>query len=148
MEVILFIGVPASGKSTFYRDRFAATHLRINRDMLGTKHRQESLFRWCLDHGQSCVVDNTNSTRDVRRPWIGGAQERGAKLTGYFFQSKITDCLARNRQRSGRARIPDAGVLGHHAQLELPSAEEGFEALYHVSIAENGFIVNPWTHEI
>lgn len=148
MEVILFIGVPASGKSSFYRERFSSTHLRINRDMLGTKHRQESLFQWCLDHEQSCVVDNTNSTRETRSLWIAGARERGATLTGYFFQSKIADCLARNRLRSGRDRIPDAGVLGHHAQLELPSLAEGFSKLHHVSMAEGGFIVNPWRDEI
>ena len=27
-EMILLIGIPASGKSTFYRQRFAETHLR------------------------------------------------------------------------------------------------------------------------
>lgn len=148
MEVVMLIGIPASGKSCFYRERFSSTHLRINRDMLGTKHRQESLFVWCLDHGQSCVIDNTNSTRDVRGFWIAGARKYGVELTAYFFQSRIADCLERNRCRSGRARIPDAGVLGHHSMLELPSRDEGFATLYHVALAEDGFTVTPWNNEI
>ena len=45
MEIILFIDIPATGKSTFYQERFAATHLRINRDMLKTEVRTSSLFK-------------------------------------------------------------------------------------------------------
>ncbi|MBL8896636.1 MAG: ATP-binding protein, partial [Planctomycetes bacterium] len=33
MEAVLLIGIPASGKSSFYAERFASTHLRINLDM-------------------------------------------------------------------------------------------------------------------
>ena len=36
MEAVLFVGLQASGKSTFYRERFFRTHVRINLDMLKT----------------------------------------------------------------------------------------------------------------
>ncbi|MCB9352743.1 MAG: ATP-binding protein, partial [Lewinellaceae bacterium] len=32
MEGILFIGIQASGKSTFYKERFFNSHLRISLD--------------------------------------------------------------------------------------------------------------------
>ncbi|WP_035609053.1 AAA family ATPase [Haloferula sp. BvORR071] len=148
MEVVLFIGIPASGKSSFYRERFAGSHLRVNRDMLKTRYRELSLYQWCLEHEQSCVIDNTNSTREVRTPWLRPAQERGLKITGYFFQSRIQDCLERNRQRRGADRIPDVGVRDHHARLELPSLEEGFTELHFVSMTEEGFTITPWHHEV
>jgi hypothetical protein len=44
MEIVMFIGIPATGKFSFYQDRFAASHLRINRDMLKTEVRFSSLF--------------------------------------------------------------------------------------------------------
>jgi len=34
MEAIIFIGIQATGKSTFFQQRFFATHVRINLDML------------------------------------------------------------------------------------------------------------------
>ncbi len=34
MQIMIFVGIQASGKSTFYHQYFANTHLRINLDML------------------------------------------------------------------------------------------------------------------
>jgi len=148
MEVILFIGIPASGKSSFYQERFAASHLRINRDMLKTEARTFSLFEWCLERKQSCVIDNTNTTREVRSRWINSAREKGVPVIGYFFESKLDDALERNSQREGVARIRDAGVSHHHSQLELPALGEGFSSLFFVRLVEAGFEVEPWNHEI
>ncbi|HWE94100.1 MAG TPA: hypothetical protein VG269_09070 [Tepidisphaeraceae bacterium] len=39
MEAVIFCGVQGSGKSTFFRERFFDTHLRLNLDMLRTRHR-------------------------------------------------------------------------------------------------------------
>jgi len=148
MDVILFIGIPGSGKSSFFKEHFASTHVRINGDMLGTKYREASLLQWCLDHEQSCVVDNTNTTREVRARAVAPALARGARVIGYFFQSKIDDCLARNRGRHGSARIPDVGVRDHHSRLQIPSLDEGFSTLHFVSIGEKGFTITPWHHEV
>jgi hypothetical protein len=39
MEAIIFIGVQATGKSSYFRDRFFGTHVRISLDLLKTRHR-------------------------------------------------------------------------------------------------------------
>ena len=36
MEMILFVGLPGSGKSTFYKNHYFNTHLRISNDLLKT----------------------------------------------------------------------------------------------------------------
>lgn len=145
MEIILLIGIPASGKSTFYRQRFSATHLRINLDMLKTRHRERSLFEWCLAMQQPCVIDDTNSTREVRAPWIEASRAAGFPVHGYFMQSRIDDCLQRNRLRPGKACIPEGGVRHHHSRLELPSLAEGFASLHFVRMAADEFEVLVWT---
>ena len=61
MEAILFIGIPAVGKSTFYQERFFTTHVRINLDMLKTRAREFLLIHACLAGKQPFVVDNTNT---------------------------------------------------------------------------------------
>jgi len=148
MEIILFIGIPAVGKSTFYQERFAGSHVRINRDMLKTAARTKSLFDWCLEHRQSCVIDNTNTTRAVRAEWINAARAKGIRLAGYFFESKLEGALERNRQRIGEQRIPDVGVRDHHARLELPCYEEGFSSLFFVRLATVGFELENWKNDV
>lgn len=144
IEVILMIGIPGSGKSTFYHENFASTHLRVNLDMLKTRKREHYLFEWCLLNRQSCVIDDTNSTREVRSQWIVSALEAQASVHGYLLQSRIADCLERNRQRQGRARIPDTAVMHHHSILEPPALDEGFSSLHHVGILEGTFNITPW----
>lgn len=141
MEIVMLIGIPATGKSSFYQERFAGSHLRINRDMLKTEVRTSSLFDWCLERKQSCVIDNTNTTRAVRKRWISAAREKGIPVTGYFFESELKGALERNSQREGVARIRDAGVWYHHSQLEPPSLDEGFSALFFVRLVAGGFAV-------
>ncbi len=67
MEAILFIGIPATGKSTFYKCYFADTHVRINLDMLKTRRREDILLQAGLKAKQRFVVDNTNPTRANRK---------------------------------------------------------------------------------
>jgi predicted kinase len=42
MEAVIFVGIQASGKSTFYCQRFFATHMRISLDMLRTRRRERA----------------------------------------------------------------------------------------------------------
>ena len=70
MECVILIGLPASGKSTFFRDRFAATHDHVSKDLLRNnrkpQRRQEHLIAESLASGRSVVVDNTNPSAAVR----------------------------------------------------------------------------------
>ena len=51
MEAVLLIGIQASGKTTFYLERFSRTHLRLNLDMLRTRRRERLLLAACLEAG-------------------------------------------------------------------------------------------------
>jgi predicted kinase len=67
MEAVIFIGIQASGKSTFYKERLFNTHIRINLDMLKTRNREKQLMQVCLQTGQPFVIDNTNPTKEERQ---------------------------------------------------------------------------------
>ncbi|HEV8062248.1 MAG TPA: ATP-binding protein, partial [Gemmataceae bacterium] len=62
MEAVIFVGLQGAGKSTFYRERFSTSHLRINLDMLKTRHRESRFLAVCIETCQSFVIDNTNLT--------------------------------------------------------------------------------------
>jgi len=149
MEAVILIGIQASGKSSFYKERFFDTHVRINLDMLKTKHRQRVLLDACLAGKQPFVVDNTNVTAEMRSYFIGAARTAGFRVVGYYLRSDVSGGLDRNSKREERARVPDKGLLGTYKQLQLPSRAEGFDALYYVRInAEGSFVVEEWLDEV
>ena len=112
MEAVIFIGIQSSGKSTFYKQRFADTHVRINLDMLKTRHREKLFFDACLAAKQRFVVDNCNPSRDDRRRYIEAAKVAGFTVIGYYLQSRIQDCKERNEQRPGKQAVPLKAILG------------------------------------
>jgi predicted kinase len=149
METIIFIGIQATGKSTFFQQQFFATHVRINLDMLKTRNRERILLAACLEAKQPFVLDNTNLTREARAGYISQAKAAGFSVAGYYFKSDIQAALERNRQRSGKALIPEKGILGSYRKLELPKFDEGFDRLWYVEIGEDGqFLVKEWSDEV
>lgn len=141
MEGIIFIGIQASGKSTFYQRFFYKTHIRLSLDMLKTRNRESILLNACIAAKQPFVIDNTNSGIEDRKKYIRKLQENGITIKGYYFQSSIQDCLERNRERMGKEKIPEAGIMATYNKLELPSYDEGFDELFYVSVKQNEFIV-------
>jgi predicted kinase len=148
MEAVILVGIQGTGKSTFYKERFFATHIRINLDMLKTRHREKLLVRACLDAKQPFVVDNTNVSAEQRARYIDVARAAGFKITGYYFSPEPHAALRRNQRRAGKERVPIAGVLATLKRLELPRPDEGFDDLYYVSIRDGGgFDVEAWKDE-
>ena len=138
----------ASGKSTFYRERFAATHEHVSKDLFRNNkdrnRRQAQLVDEALRSGRSVVVDNTNPTPGDRAPLIEQGREHGARAVAYYFESGTRESRERNELREGRARVPDVAIFATAKKLVPPSRAEGFEEVYRVRMEEgSGFEVLP-----
>ncbi len=147
MEIIIFCGLQASGKSTFYKEKFFNSHVRISMDLLRTRHREKSFIDLCYTTEKSFVVDNTNPSLTDRERYISEAKLRKIKVIGYYFQSKLEDSIERNGKRQGKELIPIAGIRNTYNKLELPSRKEGFDELYYVQIVDNQFKIEEWNDE-
>src|SRR6266404_5311695 len=99
MEAVLFIGIQATGKSSFYLERCFRTHVRINGDMLRTRKREELLVQACLQGKTPFVVDKMNLTKAERATYIVKAKAAGFKVSGYYFPSDLAAALQRNARR-------------------------------------------------
>lgn len=143
MQCLLFIGIPGSGKSAFFKAAFADTHVRINRDMLKTRTREQRLFAACLETRQPCVIDNTNATVEERARFIGPANAHGFTVTGYFFDVPTADALARNAGRAEGQRVPPVAIYATAKRLQEPRLSEGFETLFRVRLDGGSLVIQP-----
>ncbi|EAY25419.1 bifunctional polynucleotide phosphatase/kinase family protein [Microscilla marina] len=145
MQAIIFTGIQATGKSTFYKQKFFDSHVHISLDLLRTRHREKVFLDACLQTQQSFVIDNTNPTRQNRQQYIMLAKAKSYEIIGYYFESKIKDAITRNNLRSGKALIPEKGIKGTYNRLEVPSLDEGFDQLFYVRLNHNDcFDISPW----
>ena len=142
--IVILMGLQGSGKSTFYKTFLEGEFVRVNLDTLKTRHREDLLIEKSLENGESFAIDNTNPTRLERKKYIDIAKSHGYRTVGYFLESKIRDCMARNALREGRARVPEIAIAATSNKLEIPSYDEGFDELYFVKNDGKSMIIEEW----
>ncbi|UOQ68388.1 AAA family ATPase [Hymenobacter volaticus] len=149
MQLVLFCGIQATGKSTFYMQRFFHSHVRISLDLLRTRNRERRLLQLCLETQMRCVIDNTNPTRAERATYIEPARAAGFEIVGYFFHSVAAEAVVRNQQRPPERQVPERGIRGTRNRFERPSRAEGFDQLYFVrALGNQEFQINDWQDEV
>jgi predicted kinase len=152
MDMLIFIGLQASGKSTFYRTHFGATHAYISKDLLRNNkrpaRRQQQLIEEALQAGRSVVIDNTNPTREDRAPLIALGHQYDAQVVGYYFETQVKRSIERNNLRMGKERVPPVAIFATLKRLVPPTYEEGFDQIYCVHSKENfEFELQSWNAE-
>lgn len=137
MKVILLVGLPGSGKSTYAaRERLPVLssdelrHLLLDEVTDQTANRQvfatlRYLLRTRLQlHRAVTCIDATNLTRHERRQYIRTAQLYGAEAEAVFFDVPLAVCKERNLARA--RNVPDDIMIRMAGRLAPPSLAEGF----------------------
>jgi len=134
LECVVLIGLPAAGKTTFYRTYFAATHAHLSKDLWPNatrrEARQRALLAETLSLGRSVVIDNTNLTVVDRAALLAIAHAGDARAIAYFFNVTTREAAARNAAREGRAKVPNVAIFTGAKRLEAPTLAEGFDQLF------------------
>lgn len=153
MEIVLVMGYPASGKSTWAAQRFPG-HRRINRDSLGDRTLDElaPLVERALDEGAPVVLDNTYATRASRAAVLDVARRRAVPAKAVWLDSCIEhaqyNAVERLVRKHGRLLSPEeikkagradpntfgpAPLFHYRKAFEAPTAAEGFSAVERVA---------------
>ena len=142
-RVIVLVGLPASGKST-WAARLGVTAIssdelrRWLRDDPTDQSIHGRVFRWMRDLLRErielgmplSVVDATNLTRKHRRAFVRIAQHTGCRCEAVFFDLPLDECLRRNQGRD--RRVPDEAIRSMAERLEPPREDEGFGSVTRV----------------
>jgi predicted kinase len=143
MEAIILSGLQGAGKSTFCRQRYWDSHVRINYDMLRTRHRESILLTACITARQPLVVDATNPTAEDRARYIAPCKQAAFRIIGIEFRVSTALAIARNAQRTGRARVPEKAIWATAAKFTPLSFAEGFDEIWLATAAADGMQLMP-----
>jgi predicted kinase len=136
LEVAILIGLPASGKTSFFHARLSATHQHVSKDLMPNVRdrsaRQAQLIEKALAAGQSVAVDNVNVSAADRAAIIAIARRFGARTVGYVFEATTREAVGRNRGRPQGVRVPDVAIFVAAKRYAAPAREEGFDELWRV----------------
>jgi len=151
MTLVVMIGEPGSGKSTFVRDRFLPTQI-VNLDTLrgivsdNPGNQDATAEAVCLQNqilAARCrrrlltVVDATNVRADVREGLLKHAGRHRLFTVAVVLDVPLQTCLDRNAERIGAARVPDDVIRRMRQQRlddigEHPGLVPGFASTFWV----------------
>ncbi|KYQ91851.1 SAP DNA-binding domain-containing protein [Tieghemostelium lacteum] len=136
-EMVIFVGYPASGKSTLAKRYFGPKgYAIINGDTLGALPAQKKHATNALANKQSVVIDNTNPSPATRQQWIELARLHGANVRCFKFQTPKDLAMHLNyfRERTlGVKHIPEMVYHIFNSNLVEPTLSEGFKEIRYVN---------------
>jgi len=129
-ELILLVGAPASGKSTFTKKHLVPKgYFHVNQDTLKTKEKCLQATKEALEEGKSVVVDNTNPSADVRAKYLSLAKKKKISTRCYHLQASpllIEHLNLYRESQAGTKRVPRIAYNVYKSNFESPTEEEGF----------------------
>jgi predicted kinase len=137
MRIVVLVGLPGSGKST-YLERIAARGLSSDtiRGLLADDETDQTIhervfqtMRYLLRQRLAIrrpvtYIDATNLRPDERRPYLAIGQQFGCEVEAVFFDVPLAVCRERNAQR--HRIVPEDALEKMAAKLVAPTVEEGF----------------------
>ncbi len=134
--IVLLVGLPGSGKSTWAAGKKGVLSSDALRELLADDPNNQSihprvfrmmreLLKQRLDLRRPVTyVDATNLRPKERRPFVKLAKLFDAKIEAVFFDVPLEECIRRNRERD--RVVPDEVIRMMAARLVAPALLEGF----------------------
>jgi len=137
MRIVVLVGLPGSGKSTYLQQAGpgglssdAVRHLLADDETDQSIHVQVfQTLRYLLEQRlaigrEVTYIDATNLTPEERRPYIEIARTWQCDIEAVYFDVPLQLCLDRNAARA--RKVPEDAMAKMAAKLVPPSLDEGF----------------------
>ncbi|XP_035010093.2 bifunctional polynucleotide phosphatase/kinase [Hippoglossus stenolepis] len=138
-EVIVAVGFPASGKSTFFHTHIIPQgYLYVNRDTLGSWQSCVSACERSLKEGRSVAVDNTNPDPESRKRYVDVAKAAGVSCRCFHFSASLQQAKHNNRFRemapseNKHAKVNDMIFHSYKKHFVAPALLEGFSEILQI----------------
>ncbi|TKS81367.1 Bifunctional polynucleotide phosphatase/kinase DNA 5'-kinase/3'-phosphatase [Collichthys lucidus] len=138
-EVIVAVGFPASGKSTFFHTHVIPKgYAYVNRDTLGSWQNCVSACERALKEGRSVAVDNTNPDQESRKRYVDVAKAMGVPCRCFHFSASLEQAKHNNRYREmapsdkKHVKVNDMVFHSYKKHFVAPSLSEGFSEILQI----------------
>jgi len=142
-EVILMVGSPASGKSTFIKNLLKLpefeNYAMLSSDLIKTTKKLAELFQYNISKGKSIIIDNClpikNGTFDGKKGILGRdyfiklANKAHVYIRCFYFNrtKEVAMHLNEYRRLTSDKDIPDIVIHKFYKNLEVPNEIDTLE---------------------
>lgn len=138
-EVIVAVGFPGSGKSTFFQTHILPKgYVYVNRDTLGSWQQCVSACERALKEGRSVAVDNTNPDLESRKRYVDVTRNAGVPCRCFNFTASLEQAKHNNRFRemvpstTKHVHVNDMVFHSYKNKFVTPSLSEGFSEILQI----------------
>lgn len=126
-ELVIMMGYPASGKSTYSGNHFGGldNYTILHGDILKTEAKLKKALKIAIDSGKSVVIDATNPSKGKRSVFIDIAKGKGLYIRIIHIATFIEESMMRNNDRGDETRVPKIVYYVYRKKYEEPSTDEG-----------------------
>lgn len=143
----MLVGLPASGKSTYARQKeiegwkvFSSDQIRTEFNITGQENKDHARvfeilhkrIKEAFRRGENCVYDATNLSRKKRKAFLDQLDNSIYK-TCVLFVTEISICKERNLKREGLERVPDKTYDRMLKGFNVPYYYEGWHDIKLIS---------------
>ncbi|XP_078785480.1 bifunctional polynucleotide phosphatase/kinase isoform X2 [Oryzias latipes] len=143
-EVIVAVGYPASGKSTFFHAHVIPKgYFYVNRDTLGSWQKCVAVCERALSEGRSVAVDNTNPDPESRKRYVDVAKAAGVSCRCFHFSASLEQAKHNNRFREmapsdgKHAKVNEMVFHSYKKHFVAPALSEGFSEILQIHFVPN-----------
>ena len=147
-KMYIMIGMPGCGKSYYVKNHAKEGDIVVSRDtirfsMLKDNEpyfaREKEVYREFIRQINAAVaderdvwVDQTSINRASRNKLFTKLNKKPNEIIGIYFTTPLVTAIERNKQRTGRAFVPQDAIINMYNSMEKPELDEGFTEIMEV----------------
>jgi bifunctional polynucleotide phosphatase/kinase len=139
LEMIILVGYPGCGKSTFKKSYVSKGYFNIEKDSLNmSKSRYLTLIKTTMKDKKRIIIDSTNPDPNSRKLLINLCKECNYKVRCLYFNidRELSEHLNNFRMKLSKGlveKVPSVVYNVYDKKFVLPSIDEGFNEIIYVN---------------